>query len=120
MPADDQMTLPERLKYLRLIQPRYRAASRAKRSAMLTEAERLTRLHRKSLVRRLGWDLQPRPRRTWILRSASTSAVAWGAGGSARRYLEGWLRNSRSIIYDTKMIVCDYCHDKVYVTDAIG
>jgi len=61
MPADDQMTLPERLKYLRLIQPRYRAASRAQRSAMLTEAERLTRLHRKSLIRRLGWDLQPRP-----------------------------------------------------------
>ena len=37
MPEDDQMTLPERLKYLRLIQPRYRAARRAQRSAMLTE-----------------------------------------------------------------------------------
>ena len=61
MPADDQMTLPERLKYLRLIQPRYRAASRAKRSAMLTEPERITRLHRKSLIRGLGGDLQPRP-----------------------------------------------------------
>ena len=62
MPEDDQMTLPERLKYLRLIQPHYRQVGRRERSALLDEAERVTRRHRKSLIRRLNGDLTRKPR----------------------------------------------------------
>ena len=58
----ERMTLTERLKYLRLIQPRYRQAGRRQRSDMLDEAERVTHRHRKSLIRRLNGRLTRKPR----------------------------------------------------------
>jgi hypothetical protein len=57
------MTLPERRKYLGVIQPRYRQASRRQRSAMLDEAQRVTHRHRKSLIRLLRGNLERKPRR---------------------------------------------------------
>jgi hypothetical protein len=48
---------------LRLIQPRYLRATRRERSAMLTEAERVTHRHRKTLIRRLHGNLTREPRR---------------------------------------------------------
>ena len=62
MPEDDQMSLPERLKYLRRIQPGYREASRKGRGQQLDEAERVTGRHRKTLIRRLNGDLTRKPR----------------------------------------------------------
>jgi hypothetical protein len=59
----NQMTLPERLKYLRLIQPRYLQAARRERSHLLDEAVRVTGRHRKTLIRRLNGDLRRKPRR---------------------------------------------------------
>src|SRR3990172_5040607 len=56
------MTLPERLKYLRLVQPAYLRATRRERSSMLDEAERVTHRHRKSLIRRLNGKLKRKPR----------------------------------------------------------
>lgn len=63
MAETERMTLPERLKYLRLLQPAYQLASRPERSRTLDEAERITRRHRKTLIRRLNGDLS-RKRRT--------------------------------------------------------
>lgn len=59
----EQMTLAERFKYLRLIQPRYLASTRPERTALLTEAEQVTRLARKTLIRRLHGSLTRKPRR---------------------------------------------------------
>jgi hypothetical protein len=56
------MSLAERYKYLRLVQPRYWATGRQGRSQVLDEAERVTGLHRKSLIRLLRGSLQRRPR----------------------------------------------------------
>ena len=53
----EQMTLAERLKYLRLIQARYLHSSRPERTALLTEAEQVTHLSRKTLIRRLRGNL---------------------------------------------------------------
>ena len=58
----EPMTLPERLKYLRLIQPDYLQASRRERSNILDEAERVARRHRKTLIRRLNGELGRKPR----------------------------------------------------------
>jgi hypothetical protein len=54
MPAEDAMTIDERRKYLKRMWPRYQAADRAGRGALLTEMEAVTSLHRKSLTRLLG------------------------------------------------------------------
>ena len=53
MPIDEKMTVNERRKYLKLMDPRYRKARRVERSALLTEMETVTGLHRKSLLRLL-------------------------------------------------------------------
>ncbi len=58
----EPMTLAERLKYLRLIQPRYLQVARRERGHLLDEAERVTHRHRKSLIRRLKGDLTRKPR----------------------------------------------------------
>jgi hypothetical protein len=52
--AEDAMTSDERRKYHARMLPRYRAADRAGRGALLTEMEQVTGLHRTSLMRRLG------------------------------------------------------------------
>jgi len=63
MPADDEMTIDERYKYLKKMEARYRAADRAGRSVLLTEMAAVTGLHRKSLVRLLVPDGLVRQRR---------------------------------------------------------
>jgi hypothetical protein len=62
MPTDDEMTIAERRKYLRLLQPRYRKAGRGERGKMLDEMQKVTHLHRKSLTRLMRQDLARRPR----------------------------------------------------------
>jgi len=63
MSVDEPMTVDERRKYLRRMQPRYREASRRQRSRLLDEMEQVTQLHRKSLGRLMSGDLTRRPRR---------------------------------------------------------
>ena len=65
MPANDEaMTLGERRKYVKRVQPRYWLADRAGRGRLLDEMEAVTGLHRKSLLRLLGpGGLERRPRR---------------------------------------------------------
>src|SRR2546428_10592103 len=53
MPTEEQMTVNERRKYLKLMKPRYQKAKRAERSGLLTEMQAVTGLHRKSLLRLL-------------------------------------------------------------------
>lgn len=62
MTTDDSMNIHERYKYLRLMQPQYRAASRTEQSALLDTMQVLTQLDRKTLIRLLGSDLKRRPR----------------------------------------------------------
>lgn len=64
MPAEDAMTIDERRTYLKRMAPRYRAADRAGRGALLTEMEQVTGLHRKSLTRLLAQPSLDRRRRT--------------------------------------------------------
>jgi hypothetical protein len=54
MPADDEMTIDERRKYLKRMATRYLGADRAGRSELLTEMEAVTGMHRKSLIRLLA------------------------------------------------------------------
>jgi hypothetical protein len=63
MPQENEMTIDERLKYLRRMRPRYRAANRKERGALLDEMEKVTELHRKTLIRRMKGDLERRPRK---------------------------------------------------------
>ena len=53
MPTEDEMTLDERRKYLKRMKPRYLKAKRRERSALLSEMEQVTGMHRKSLTRLL-------------------------------------------------------------------
>ncbi len=62
MSTQEQMTIDERYKYLRLMQRRYFKADRQARGALLDKMEQVTGLHRKSLVRLLGSDLTRKPR----------------------------------------------------------
>jgi hypothetical protein len=60
MPTEDEMTLDERRKYLKRMKPRYMKAKRGERSALLSEMEQVTGMHRKSLTRRLACgELRP-------------------------------------------------------------
>jgi len=54
VPADDEMTIDERRKYLKKLRPRYVAADRAEKGRLLTEMALVTGLHRKSFVRLLN------------------------------------------------------------------
>ncbi len=63
MCPEEPMTIDERRKYLHKMQSLYRRANRPQRSALLTEMEQVTGLHRKSLIRLLKGDLK-RKRRT--------------------------------------------------------
>jgi len=54
MPAQDEMSIDERRKYLKLMTSRYRQAKRKERSQFLTEMEQVTKLHRKHLIRLLN------------------------------------------------------------------
>src|ERR1700693_1225211 len=65
MPTEDEMTLNERRKYLKVMKPHYLNAKRKERSALLSEMERVTGMHRKSLTRLLhARSLERQKRRT--------------------------------------------------------
>lgn len=63
MSVDDAMTIDERRKYLRKMQKRYEKAPKSVRSELLDEMQAVTKLHRKSLSRLMGDDLERKPRR---------------------------------------------------------
>jgi len=63
MPNEEQMTINERRKYLRLIRKRYLKTSKLERGWLLDEMEVVTGLHRKSLIRLIASDLKHKPRR---------------------------------------------------------
>lgn len=69
VPKSDEMTIDERLKYLRLVRPRYERASRKERGHLLDEMEKVTHQNRKTLIRRLNGDLQRRERQRQRKRS---------------------------------------------------
>ena len=58
MPADEQMTLDERLEYLRKMKKCYDAAEYAGQAHRLDEMEPVTELHRRSLIRLMRGDLE--------------------------------------------------------------
>jgi hypothetical protein len=62
MPTDEQMTLDERLEYLRKMKKRYATAEYAERAHRWDEMEHVTELHRKSLIRLRRGDLERHPR----------------------------------------------------------
>lgn len=64
MPTEEQMTVNERRKYLKLMKPRYQQAKRAERSRLLSDMEQMTGLHRKSLLRLLHAPSLTRKKRT--------------------------------------------------------
>ena len=63
MNSEPKMSINERRKYLQVIQGRYRQASRSGKSALLDEAEQVTQLRRKSLIRLLNGDLKRKERK---------------------------------------------------------
>ena len=64
MPAELHMSVDERRKYLRLMQPSYRKASKRERGQMLVHMAVATELDRKTLIRLLQTDLERHPRQT--------------------------------------------------------
>jgi len=62
MSPEEPMTIDERRKYLHKMKPLYHQATRSQRSALLTEMQAVTGLHRKSLIRLLHSDLRRKPR----------------------------------------------------------
>src|SRR5216683_4730718 len=64
MPTEDQMSVNERRKYVKLMKARYVAAKRGERSRLLTEMEQVTGLHRKSLTRLMHAVSLERKKRT--------------------------------------------------------
>jgi hypothetical protein len=62
MPADEKMTIDERLKYLRRVQKRYRQADRQTRGRLLDEMQAVTDLERKPLIRLMASTLERHPR----------------------------------------------------------
>jgi hypothetical protein len=62
MSSEDAMTIDERRKYLRQMQKRYGGSGGAEKGKLLDEMEAVTGLHRKSLIRLMGGDLQRQPR----------------------------------------------------------
>jgi len=62
MPDQDAMTINERRKYLRIVQPRYRKADRQGRGVLLDEMQAVTGLERKTLIRLMQGKLERQPR----------------------------------------------------------
>jgi hypothetical protein len=63
MPPQDEMTIDERRKYLKLMAPRYQQAKRKERSQLLSEMEHVSKLHRKHLIRLLNGQSLARQKR---------------------------------------------------------
>jgi hypothetical protein len=64
MPTEEQMTVTERRKYLKLMKPLYAKADRSEQSRMLSDMEQVTGLHRKSLLRLLHAPTLERKKRS--------------------------------------------------------
>jgi len=64
MPTEEQMTVNERRKYLKLMKPLYQQAKRGERSRLLTQMQEVTGLHRKSVLRLLHARSLSRKKRT--------------------------------------------------------
>ena len=62
MPNEEKMTIDERFKYLRLVRRRYVKSSKRERGLLLDEMEKVTSLHRKSLIRLMGTSLERKRR----------------------------------------------------------
>lgn len=63
MTTGEMMNIDERYKYLRIMRPRYRGASREEKGRLLDEMEQVTGLHRKHLIQLLHGDLERHPRK---------------------------------------------------------
>jgi hypothetical protein len=63
MNGDERMNLDEHLKHLRLVRRRYGKADRSEKKRLLDEAEVMTGMYRKSLIRRLNGGLERKPRK---------------------------------------------------------
>ncbi len=85
MSTQEQMTIDERYKYLRLMQPRYLKAHHKERGVLLDEMEQVTRLHCKSLIRLVGGDLVRKPR-SRTLRQALRGGGRWRLAGDCRKH----------------------------------
>lgn len=68
MPNEDEMSIDERRKYLKRMKVRYEKGNRKQRSALLSEMEQVTGLHRKSLTRLLGEASLERKKRGTVRR----------------------------------------------------
>ncbi len=64
MPTKDEMTIDERRKYVNLMAERYRQAKRSERSALLSEMEQVSKLHRKHVIRLLNGKSVARKKRS--------------------------------------------------------
>src|SRR5438270_10454325 len=64
MPTQDEMTIDERRKYVKLMEPRYRKSKRKERSQLLSEMEQVSKLHRKHLIRLLNGESLDRKKRS--------------------------------------------------------
>jgi hypothetical protein len=64
MPTEEQMTVNERRKYLKLMKPLYQQAKRGERSRLLSDMQEVTGLHRKSLLQLLHASSLARKKRT--------------------------------------------------------
>lgn len=76
MTTEDRMTIDERYKYLRRMQPRYLKGGRKERSALLDEMETYSGLHRKSLTRLMKGDLERRSRTRQRAKSYGADVLA--------------------------------------------
>lgn len=76
MPNQEKMSVDERRKYLKLMEPRYSKAKRRERGELLTEMREVTGLHRKSLVRLMGMaSLERAPKKLRFKRRRYDCAV---------------------------------------------
>jgi hypothetical protein len=65
MPTQDEMTVDERRKYVKLMAERYQQAKRKERSQLLSEMEQVSKLHRTHVIRLLnGQSLARKKRKT--------------------------------------------------------
>ena len=83
MSTEDEMTVTERRKYLKKMNPLYLKAQRSEQSRLLTEMEQVTGLHRKSLLRLLHASTLERKKRekgrgrTYGLAAEQAILVVW-------------------------------------------
>jgi hypothetical protein len=64
MPTQNEMTIDERRKYVKLMSERYQKAKRKERSELLSEMEQVSKLHRKHVIRLLNGESLERQKRS--------------------------------------------------------